>query len=421
MLIKDSESKIMPTMPDLQVSHLMPALMGLPSQLENHLLQNQVAIEAWLRQQWRKTAPPFYCSVDIRNAGFKISPVDTNLFPGGFNNLNKDFLPLCIQAVQTILERMSPNCLRLILIPENHTRNFFYFENVATLRNILIKAGFDVRIGSLREDLSAPENIQLPSGDVICLEPLIREQDRLKLADFSACVVLLNNDLASGVPEILKNIKQLIIPALEMGWHARLKSNHFYHYSQVCHEFAELIGIDPWLINPLFNHCEHIDFLKHEGEDFLVAAVDAMLAEIRKKYDFYGIKAKPFVIVKSDSGTYGMSVMTVCSGDEIRHLNRKERTSMSASKGQKKIDKFLIQEGVHTFETIGEHHAVAEPVVYMIGQHVVGGFYRVHTKKSNNESLNSPGMYFEPLAFAQPCNNPAPEKKVAHAENRFYC
>jgi glutamate--cysteine ligase len=27
-------------------------------------------------------------SVDLRNAGFKLAPVDTNLFPGGFNNLN---------------------------------------------------------------------------------------------------------------------------------------------------------------------------------------------------------------------------------------------------------------------------------------------------------------------------------------------
>ncbi len=411
----------MSTMQDLHVPHLMTALTGLPSQLENHLLQNQVAIETWLRQQWRKNTAPFYCSVDIRNAGFKMSTVDTNLFPGGFNNLSKDFLPLCIQAVQTTLEHMSPDCLRLILIPENHTRNLFYLENIATLQTILIKAGFDVRIGSLREDLSAPENIQLPSGSTVCLEPLLRENNRVKLADFSACVVLLNNDLASGIPTMLHDLEQPIIPALELGWHARLKSNHFFHYQQVCNEFAELIGIDPWLLNPLFKPCENINFLKRESEELLVSLIDAMLAEIQEKYDFYGIEAQPFVVVKSDSGTYGMGVMTVCSGNEIRQLNRKERTRMSASKGQQDIDKFLIQEGIHTFETIGENNAVAEPVVYMLGQYVVGGFYRVHTRKGNNENLNAPGMYFEPLAFAQPCNNPAPEKEFAHPENRFYC
>ncbi|MGT2492998.1 glutamate--cysteine ligase [Cupriavidus basilensis] len=37
--------------------------------------------------EWQEHTPPFYCSVDLRNAGFKLAPVDTNLFPGGFNNL----------------------------------------------------------------------------------------------------------------------------------------------------------------------------------------------------------------------------------------------------------------------------------------------------------------------------------------------
>jgi oxygen-independent coproporphyrinogen-3 oxidase len=30
--------------------------------------------------------------VDLRNAGFKLAPVDTNLFPAGFNNLNLDLI-----------------------------------------------------------------------------------------------------------------------------------------------------------------------------------------------------------------------------------------------------------------------------------------------------------------------------------------
>ena len=36
-------------------------------------------------------------SVDLRNSGFKLAPVDTNLFPGGFNNLNPGF-PAAVRA-----------------------------------------------------------------------------------------------------------------------------------------------------------------------------------------------------------------------------------------------------------------------------------------------------------------------------------
>jgi glutamate--cysteine ligase len=61
-------------------------------------------IERWLRGQWQEHTPPFYGSVDLRNAGFKLAPVDMNLFPGGFNNLNSALWPLCVQAAMTAIE-----------------------------------------------------------------------------------------------------------------------------------------------------------------------------------------------------------------------------------------------------------------------------------------------------------------------------
>jgi glutamate--cysteine ligase len=68
----------------------------------------------------------------------------------------------------------------------------------------------------------------------------------------------------------------------------------------------------------------------------------------------------------------------------------------------------MVQEGVHTFETVGD--AVAEPVVYMIDHFVVGGFYRVHTERGKDENLNAPGMQFVPLAFDAPCNLAQPQR-----------
>ena len=80
------------------VPHLTTALTGPLLALESRFLERQTDIEQWFRAQWLEHSPPFYAPVDLRNAGFKLAPVDTNLFPGGFNNLNAEFLPLCVQG-----------------------------------------------------------------------------------------------------------------------------------------------------------------------------------------------------------------------------------------------------------------------------------------------------------------------------------
>jgi len=402
------------------VPHLTTALTGPLLTIERHLLERQAAIETWFRGQWLETPAPFYCSVDLRNAGFKLAPVDTNLFPAGFNNLNPAFMPLCIHAVQSALERVCPTAARVLLIPESHTRNLFYLESVATLRDILLKAGFDVRLGSLLEDIKQTTKIALPSGRTIQLEPLVRKGAKLGVEGFTPCTVLLNNDLSAGRPEILERLDQPVIPSLALGWTNRLKSNHFTHYRAVAKEFAELIDIDPWLIDPLFLHCGEINFTKREGEECLAKNIATLITNIQRKYDEYGIDKRPFVVVKADAGTYGMGVMMVHSAQEIRELNRKQRTRMTASKGGQEITKVILQEGVYTFETWGDHQAVAEPVVYMIDRFVVGGFYRIHTARGPDENLNAPGMAFEPLAFAECCNAPDHSRAPDAYPNRFY-
>ena len=94
------------------VPHLTTALTGPLLELEQRFLDRMPDIERWLRAQWQEHAAPFYASVDLRNAGFKLAPVDTNLFPGGFNNLNPAFLPLCIQAAMAAVEKHLPGRAR---------------------------------------------------------------------------------------------------------------------------------------------------------------------------------------------------------------------------------------------------------------------------------------------------------------------
>jgi glutamate--cysteine ligase len=410
------------------VPHLTTALSGPLVSLEKRMLEAMPDIEHWFRSQWQEVAAPFYASVDLRNAGFKLAPVDTNLYPGGFNNLNPEFLSLAVQAAQVAVEKICPDARRLLLIPENHTRNTYYLRNVVELCHILKAAGMEVRVGSLSPEITEVTRLETHDGLPLILEPLVREKNRLKLQAvtfegvdypaFDSCAILLNNDLSGGVPDLLQNLEQNLIPPLHAGWFVRRKSQHFAAYDKVVASFASLLNIDPWLLNPYFDTASGIDFHARVGEDQLADKVDAMLKKIAAKYAEYGIEHAPFVIVKADAGTYGMGIMSVKSADEVRDLNRKTRNKMSVIKEGVEVSEVMIQEGVYTFENIND--AVAEPVVYMMDHFVIGGFYRVHTSRGVDENLNAPGMQFVPLAFEKPCTLPDCAGAPDAPPNRFY-
>ncbi|MGO4307561.1 glutamate--cysteine ligase [Cupriavidus sp. RAF12] len=404
------------------VPHLITALNGPLLELEKKILDATPSIERWFRLEWQEHTPPFYCSVDLRNAGFKLAPVDTNLFPGGFNNLAPEMLPLAVQAAMAAIEKICPDAKNLLLIPERHTRNMFYLQNVARLSLIMRQAGLNVRLGSLSDDITEPTPIELPDGQTLVVEPLARlgtKGRRLGLKDFDPCSILLNNDLSAGIPPILENInEQYLLPPLHAGWSTRRKSSHFAAYDEVAKKFAKLIDIDPWMVNPYFARTTGVDFHERVGEEELADAVEGVLKKIAKKYREYGIKETPYVVVKADAGTYGMGIMTVRDPSEVKGLNRKERNKMSVVKEGLEVSDVIIQEGVHTFEKVNE--AVAEPVVYMIDRYVVGGFYRVHTGRGNDENLNAPGMHFVPLAFAPNGIPDSHAKPGAAVPNRFY-
>ena len=404
------------------VPHLVTALTGPLLDLEKKILAATPAIERWFRMEWQEHTPPFYCSVDLRNAGYKLAPVDTNLFPGGFNNLATEMLPLSVQAAMAAIDKYCPDARNLLLIPESHTRNPYYLQNVARLMQIFRQTGLHVRLGSLSPEITEPTPLALPDGNMLVIEPLVRSSNgrRIGLKDFDPCTILLNNDLSAGIPEILQNIhEQSLLPPLHAGWAVRRKSNHFAAYDEVAKKFGKLIDVDPWMLNPFFNKCSAINFQEHEGEECLTNNVDVLLAKIRKKYKEYGIKEKPFVIIKPDAGTYGMGIMTVKDANDVRDLTRKQRNKMSVIKDGQMVTDVIIQEGVPTFESIKD--AVAEPVVYMIDRYVVGGFYRIHAERGIDQNLNAPGSQFVPLAFAQ--QHAVPDLKAkpgTAAPNRFY-
>ena len=402
------------------VPHLITALNGPINELEQRILDSTPAIERWFRLEWMEHTPPFYCSVDVRNAGFKLAPVDTNLYPDGWNNLTPEMLPLAVQAAMAAIEKICPEARNLLVVPESHTRNTFYLANVLQLKRIFHQAGLNVRFGSLSSEIKEPTTINLPTGESIIIEPLIRTKNRLGLKDFDPCTILLNNDLSAGIPGILEDInEQYLLPPLHAGWSVRRKSRHFKAYEEVSKRFGKLLGVDPWLINPMFAQCGEVDFAEDTGMECLTTNVDALLSKIKRKYKEYGINEKPFVVVKADNGSYGMGIMTVRDVKDLDALNRNSKNKTSPAKDGQTLSGVIIQEGVLTNERVND--AVAEPVVYMMDRYVVGGFYRIHAERGIDENLNAPGASFVPLAFADSGRLPQPgEKPGSSSPNRFY-
>ena len=402
------------------VPHLITALTGPINELEQRVIDSMPATERWFRLEWMEHTPPFYSSVDIRNAGFKLAPVDTNLFPGGWNHLTPEMLPLAVQAAMAAIEKICPEARNLLIIPENDTSDSAYLANVAQLQRIFSMGGLNVRIGSVNPDVKETTVIELPTGERITLEPVQRSRHRLGLKHFDPCTILLNNDLSAGAPGILEDLhEQYLLPPLHAGWSVRRKSNHFRSYEEITKRFGKLLGIDPWLINPLFGKCEPSDFATDTGLDALQSTVDTVLTKIRRKYKEYGINEKPFVVVKPDNGSYGAGVLTVRDVKDLLALSPATRAQLAMTHDGQPVREAIVQEGVLTQERIAG--AVAEPVVYMMDRYVVGGFYRSHVVRGVDENLNLPGAKFVPLAFDHSTHmHQLGARPTALAPNRFY-
>ena len=372
--------------------------------IHEKIIDNHQLIEGWFRKQWLKYPAPFYSSIDIRNSGFKISPVDTNLFPAGFNNLNKDFESLYITAIKHSLDILKTKIDKILVIPEDHTRNLHYIDSLNYLSILIEKAGFEVIVSKPGINNHKFKNIN----------------SMLEYDGFVPDAILLNNDLSNGIPEFLNSVKQVILPSKNIGWTMRSKTDHFNYYSDVCTNFSNLLNIDSWLIEPEFRNCGEINFKTKKGEDCLIYHAERLLNIVSDKYEKYNINEKPYIMIKADSGTYGMGIISINDIAEIKNLNRKQRNKMLSTKGSVMPDKVILQEGVYSFEETKNSNNVAEPVIYSFSNYLIGGFYRTHENKKNNESLNSPGMIFQPIPLNDICISPELSQPIDSQTNRYY-
>lgn len=383
---------------------------GALHELDHILVDGAERIEDLLSYHRNQVLCPVYTSVDIRRNRHKAAVVDANAFPAGFNNLAHRSHEAAADAIRGYMAKVYPDARELLLLAESHTRNRWYFESLRTLRDLFAGAGYEVTLGTLAEELFPESTVETARGHEITLHGVLREGDALIADGTVHDVVILNNDLSSGAPDILDGLDQPVTPPPAMGWHRRRKSEHFRIVNEISRQLGAYVGFDPWLVSAGFRRVEGVDFKARAGLDEVAAAVDAVLDTTREKYAEYDVEREPHVFVKADAGTYGMGVMSVASGEEFLRINSKGRERMAKGKEGVKTTSVIVQEGVHTSIRAGT--SVAEPVMYMVCGRVVGGFNRVHGTKGETESLNAPGSTFEPLAFTTQRGTPGADEAV---------
>ncbi len=357
------------------------------------------AMHEWIDEQEKKFNLPIYSSVDVRDSGFKLGIVDTNLFPAGFNNLSSAQHSLISTQFRKAILKKDPTIRTIAIIAEDHTRNKRYLHHLFILRQLIENAGFSVILTSFFEGIS--HDLESENNHVLTIYGL---QHLLHASSHAIDLLICNNDLTSGLPPLLKNLSIPCIPNPQLGWFNRSKIRHFEYANQWISTWANQFGLDPWLFSCLMKHSSDLSINTSEDRHVLADLASDLLKEITEKYKAYGISQQPTLFLKAANGTYGMGVEVVTSADDIALLNRKSRNNLSKGKGSSHISSFLIQEGISTIHHFDNH--VAEPCLYLINNQVVGGFYRLNNQKNTTQNLNSPGMSFAPIetgtAFAYP-------------------
>jgi glutamate--cysteine ligase len=353
-------------------------------------------IKDWYCEKTKDLSFPIYSSYDIRDSGFKVSNVDANIFPAGFNNICPTDKESAVEIMRKyVRNHYGTSVKKVLLVTEEHTNNPFYWENVLTIQSLLEQSGHQVLVafpknfeGRVSVKSATGKDVQVVSG----------YENSPAVKDFKPDLIISNNDFSDANHEWAETVTLPMNPPRELGWYQRKKSLYFKMYNQLVGEFSNLVGFDPFLLNVRTQVFENFDMADLGSKEKLAMAVDQMIRELKAEYAKRGIEQEPFVFVKNNSGTYGLAVVRVGSGQEVLNWNNRSRTKMKAAKGGRDVEEVIIQEGISS--VVKSESATAEPVIYMIGCELAGGFLRTHAEKGSTDSLNSPGAVYKKLCVS---------------------
>jgi glutamate--cysteine ligase len=368
-------------------------------QIHDKLVSKINEVEEWFKSKKEVNQIPIYSSYDIRDSGFKVTNVDANIYPAGFNNICPTDQEHAPEAMRNYIDRhYGKSVQKILLLTEEHTNNPYYWSNIASLKKIMTEADLEVQVAIPRAKGSGKIEMLTATNEKIDVCPAYFENQQITACEFKSDLIVSNNDFSEYYAEWGSEILSPMNPPRELGWYQRKKSNYFKFYNEVATEFANLIDIDPWSLTVDTELFAHFDLADDQGKEQLAEKVAQLLERTKEKYLQHKIEGQPFAFIKNNSGTYGLGVVKVASADEVRNLNYKSRKKMKAAKGGKEVEEVIIQEGVPSITRA--EGVTAEPAIYLIGCELAGGFLRTHADKDETESLNSPGAIYKRLCVS---------------------
>ena len=361
--------------------------------LHQQIIKHYPDVTNWFEKKSQDMLFPFYSSFDLRDSGFKISPVDANLFPAGFNNICKVDKESAVSICQKYLSTNWPEVKNIILLAEEHTQNPFYWDNIYSLKTLLEKSGAgSIVVAVPGKNIKQDMTIKSAGGYLVKVFLL---ENKIKHAD----LIISNNDFSVDYGF---NFSKPIAPPKELGWRTRRKHSFFKQYNALAKQFANILQIDPKLITIKTKRFKDFQIQDSKCLTRLKEEVFTFLSELESEnktlYKNSKEQAKPFVFLKNNAGTYGLGMTTITSPQDIENWNYKIKKKLKSAKGGAKVTELIIQEGI--FSNIKKEGFVAEPVIYLIGSKLAGGFLRAHKEKGRAHNLNSPGAVYRALCVS---------------------
>lgn len=354
--------------------------------IHKKIIANKASLNAWFAKKEKEVFFPFYSSVDLRDSGSKIVPVDANLFPAGFNNIcevdRENIPPIMNQYIQQHYGVQK----KIILLTEEHRRNLYYWDNVYVLKEFLSHSAPSVVVCVPGKNITQPSVITNAGGQEVQIHILNQSLD-------SANLIISNNDFSTSC-QIPSHIP--LNPSPQMGWKYRRKDCFFKEYNSLAVEFSNIIQIDPWHLTIKTELFEPFNLDDPSSLKKLKDSLSEFLKDLRPFYE--KTSETPFAFLKNNSGTYGLGITSVQSSSEIDQWNYKTKKKMKAAKGGRKVTQLILQEGIPTI--LQPSGGSAEPVIYTAGSHLIGGFLRTHKIKGAKENLNSPGAVYKKLCIS---------------------
>lgn len=367
--------------------------------IHERIIKHQDQLSQWHSNARQDLPIPAYTSVDIRDSGPKIASVDANIYPAGFNNICDTDREAAPEQVKAYLEALYGTTKKnILLVTEEHTTNAYYWQNIYSLKEMIQGAGYNVELAFPKE--MEKIDVETANGQsLVVYGSSGNSAGQVVLENnFEPDIILSNNDFSHSLEDWGKNIEMAINPPREVGWHTRKKSDHFIHYNKFASQFAELLDLPKEHFQIRTEVFSGFDISDEDSKKRLAEQVDLMIADLKTNYEKLGLDYQPSIFIKNNSGTYGLAVNRVNSGEEILKWNNKARTKMKAAKGGNKVQEVILQEGIPS--RIRFEESVAEPVIYLFGCQLIGGFLRTHNKKGEDESLNSPGAVYKRLCMS---------------------